>query len=368
MKTKLAFIFFLTSSTLLAQNVTNNDSAIYYKQVQKTCQNMTKDFGYTFNAWIKAEEYFRLEGFWLFGGGHVYSDCIILNYLDISNYFSSTTNQYGLGFFRNKTGAIDIYECPYFHDHGYLDDATLKCLKKIEGSVKKDGTKYIVYLKKYDYTFNVTFREDGLESALDDYYSNKKSLRELQQYVLDTEKPKPGNGISYSIPEAYFSGNKCKPDLYIQFWKKMNSIPEQILSIDLATEQTGYKFNFAGNLPRDPFGAMERLTVQANETAKSNKDRLQRANKEFMALEEGELVCLITPSEELSILKEVSEIAAYVEKYNASKSKLQIRIHMVSSDSRMNFYEGIPFKEGDIIWINLPMTDSKKYWMRCKGK
>lgn len=98
----------------------------------------------------------------------------------------------------------------------------------------------------------------------------------------------------------------------------------------------------------------------------NNKRLFEAANKEISNLEEGEVVCLTDLSDFRSPVGATSNIVGYVEKYNSSKTKLQIRIHQISQYPVMNVYDNINFVKGDLIWINLPMTDIKKYWGRCK--
>jgi hypothetical protein len=97
-----------------------------------------------------------------------------------------------------------------------------------------------------------------------------------------------------------------------------------------------------------------------------NEKSFKLSSKAILSLQEGDIVCLNTFSDRSieSIFK--SDIIAYVEKYNSAKTKLQLRIHQAPENSNRNIYENIRFVKGDLIWISLPMKDSRKYWSKCE--
>jgi hypothetical protein len=103
--------------------------------------------------------------------------------------------------------------------------------------------------------------------------------------------------------------------------------------------------------------------VEANRKLK--EVQLKTANKDMLSLEEGDKVCYNYFN--YSYYSDMtSDILAYVEKYNSSKTKVQLRVHQVSNSPANNMYEGISFSKGDLIWISLPMTNEFKYWARCQ--
>lgn len=220
------------------------------KKIQEESRRLMHSAGYTLTAWVSGKTYSPLEGIWYFDGVPS-SHCITLHYGEIRKFHDSQNGKYALAFSVNAKGEIEIKESTSFVvENGLQKPASLASFQKIEGSVKKQGTGYVVHLKKYGYTFTVSLKENELESALADYYSGKESLKELQQFVFTKERPETGYSVyRFTEPEAYFKGSKCDEGIHLTFRKFSNAVPNQIIALEPANEKAGQKFNFSGNYP-----------------------------------------------------------------------------------------------------------------------
>lgn len=323
---------------------------------KKKNQEYANEFKIKLDNWVKSQKYNPIEGIWN-RSSVTETNCMGENYayLDDDVFTTPVGISPAFAFLYNNKNELEIFENKAFNWHkAYI---TFEGFNKMDATITEDNGNYKLYLKKYNLTFYLKPKPHILDSILPNYYEGKKSLAETQTTIYKQSN----RGVAYTQEVQFISPN-CEFS-NVTFARVFPRYAVGLSAVDLDTERPEYKLNLSISVE------------EAQNRVKEVQGIRQMERSAFMSLQEGDMICAKEASCNNYNPDDCLRVSAFIEKWNADRSKYQIRIHSVHSGSitytdPSGVYtelDGVRYHKGEIIWID-PIERRNTIWLTCKNK